>query len=109
MGAAEGNHELVADPAAERPRLGESQVVGVRRPASTQQTRLRGYKFQVRTVTIAARFAEREGALKGPELSADPCVTAIHLVARPAASRLQIYRGEIDEGAVLARELCRAP
>ena len=42
MGAAEGTHELVADPAAERPRLRAPQVTGVRRPASAQKAGLRG-------------------------------------------------------------------
>jgi hypothetical protein len=62
VGSAERNRELVADPAAERPRLGESQMVGVRRPASAQQTRLRGYELEVRTITVATWFAQREGA-----------------------------------------------
>jgi hypothetical protein len=34
MGAAKGDHELIADPAAQCARLHESQVVGVGRPAS---------------------------------------------------------------------------
>ena len=57
MSAAKGYDELVTDPAAERARLGKSQMVRVRRPASAKQARLRGYEFQVRAVAIAARFA----------------------------------------------------
>jgi hypothetical protein len=63
VGAAERNRELVADPAAQRPRLRKSQVMGVRWPASAQEARLRGYELEVRTITIAARFAQREDAL----------------------------------------------
>jgi hypothetical protein len=62
VGPAERNHELVADPTAQRPRLGKSQVVGVRRPASTQEAGLRGYELQVRTIAVAPRFAQGEGA-----------------------------------------------
>ena len=62
MGPAKGNRELVADPAAQRSWLGKSQVVCVRRPASTQQAGLRGDELEMRTIAVAPRFAQREGA-----------------------------------------------
>jgi hypothetical protein len=62
VGAAQGNRKLVADPPAQCPRLCKSQMVGVGRPAPAQQARLRCHELQVRTIAIAARFAQREGA-----------------------------------------------
>jgi hypothetical protein len=62
VGTAKRNHELVTDPAAQRARLGKSQMVGVRRPPSAQQAGLRGYELQVRAIAVAARFAMRKSA-----------------------------------------------
>jgi hypothetical protein len=57
---AERDRKLVADPAAQRSRLRESQVMSVRWPPSAQQARLRGYELEVRAIAVAARFAQRE-------------------------------------------------
>ena len=62
VGPAKGNRELVADPAAQRSRLGKSQVVGVRRPAAAQEARLGGNELEMRTIAVAAWFAQRESA-----------------------------------------------
>jgi hypothetical protein len=62
VGPAERNRELVADPAAQRPWLGKSEMMSVRRPASAQETRLRGYELEMRAIAVAARFAQGEGA-----------------------------------------------
>ena len=56
------NRELVADPAAQRPRLCKPQMMGVGRSASAQQARLRCHELQVRAIAIAARFAQRKSA-----------------------------------------------
>jgi hypothetical protein len=61
--AAEGNRKLIADSAPQRARLGKSQVMGIRRPASAQKARLRCHKLQVCAITVAARFAELCGNL----------------------------------------------
>jgi hypothetical protein len=62
VGAAKGNRELVADPAAQRTWLGKSQMVGVRRSSSAQETRLRRDELKMRAIAVAARFAVCEGA-----------------------------------------------
>src|SRR5262249_26247325 len=63
MPAAEWDRELVADLAAERTGLSKSEVVGIRRLAAAQQTRLLGDIAQVLTVAIATRGSDREDAL----------------------------------------------
>src|SRR5215472_5604339 len=63
MPAAEWDHELVADLAAERAGLGKSEVVGVRGLATAQETRLLRDKAQVLPVAIATRRRDREDAL----------------------------------------------
>ena len=62
VSAAKRYHELVTDPAAQRARLGKSQMVRVRRPSSAQQAGLRGYELEMRTIAVAARFAMRKNA-----------------------------------------------
>jgi hypothetical protein len=62
MAAAEGDYEFVADPAAQRPRLYESQMMSVRWTASAEKAWLRGYELEVRTIAVAAWFAQGEGA-----------------------------------------------
>ena len=47
MDAAHRNGELVADLAAERPRLGKAQMVGIGRRAAAHQAGLRGHEFAV--------------------------------------------------------------
>src|ERR1700704_5846847 len=63
MGAAEWNRELVADPTPQGPRLHEPQVMGVRRAPSAHKAGLRSNELEVRTVAVAARFAQWERAL----------------------------------------------
>src|SRR5215831_3070450 len=63
MPAAERDRELIADLAAERTGLGESEVVGVRRLAATQEARLLGDVAKVLPVAIATRRSDREDAL----------------------------------------------
>ena len=52
---------FIADPAAEGARLGESQMMGVRWPPPADEARLRRHEPEVRTVAVAAWFAQREG------------------------------------------------
>jgi hypothetical protein len=78
--AAKGNRELVADPAAQGARLGKSQVMGVRRPASAQDARLRGYELQMRSIAVAARFAQRESTFIDM-----PGNGVVHVLCRPGA------------------------
>ena len=62
MTPAERHGEFIADPAAQRARLGEPQMVGIRRPPPADQTGLGRHEPEVRTIAIAARFIQREGA-----------------------------------------------
>src|SRR5215471_3828451 len=63
MPATERDRELIADLAAERTRLGKSEVVGVRGLAATHETRLLGDIPQVLPVAIAPRRSDRQNAL----------------------------------------------
>ena len=69
MPTAEGDRELIADLAAERTRLRESEVVGVRGLAAAHETRLLGYITKVLTVAISTRRCDRENAAKPSSLS----------------------------------------
>jgi hypothetical protein len=80
VGAAKGNGELVADAATQRVRLGKSQVVGIRWRAPAHKAGLRGYELQVRTIAVAARFAQREDAFVDM-----PGNSIIHTLFRPRA------------------------
>jgi hypothetical protein len=62
VGAAERHRELVADPAPQGSGLHESEVMGVRRLPPAQQAWLRCHELQMGAITVAARFAQREGA-----------------------------------------------
>jgi hypothetical protein len=53
-------HELVTDSAAERARLGKSQVMGIGRPSSAQKAGLRRYELQMHAIAVATRFAVRK-------------------------------------------------
>src|SRR5208337_2421382 len=88
VGAAEGYRELVADPAAQCARLRKSQMMGVRRPASAHEARLRCYELQVRPITIAARFAQRESAFVNVQRKG-----IVHTQFKPDAS---IRRSDFD-------------
>src|SRR4029450_3123828 len=63
MPAAKWDRELIADLAAERARLGEPKVVGVRGLAAAHETSLLGDIAKVFSVAIATRRSNREGAL----------------------------------------------
>jgi hypothetical protein len=63
MGAAQWHRELIANPAAQRPWLHESEVMGVARLAPTEQAWLRRHELQMGAIAVAARFAEWESAL----------------------------------------------
>src|SRR6266568_2724736 len=60
---AERDGELVAHLAAERPLLGEAQMVRIAGPPPTNQAGLRGDELQVRPVPIPARLPDRQHAL----------------------------------------------
>src|SRR5260221_12090564 len=63
MPTAEGDRELIADLAAERARLRESEVVGVRGLAAAHETRLLGDIAKVLPVAIPPRRSDGEDAL----------------------------------------------
>jgi hypothetical protein len=63
MPATEWDRELIADFAAERARLRESEVMGIRGLAAAHETRLLGDITQMLPVAIAARRSNREDAL----------------------------------------------
>jgi hypothetical protein len=63
MPATEWDRELIADLAAERARLRESEVVGVRGVAAANETRLLGHIAKVLPVAIATRGSDREDAI----------------------------------------------
>src|SRR5262249_28627258 len=63
MSATEWDRKLIADLAAERARLRESEVVGIRGLAAAHETRLLGDIAQVLAVAIATRDSDREDAL----------------------------------------------
>src|SRR2546430_7697659 len=63
MPATERDCELIADLAAKRAGLGESEVVGVRRLAAAHETCLLGDIVQMLPVAIATRGGDREDAL----------------------------------------------
>jgi hypothetical protein len=63
MPPAQWDRELIADLAAERTRLGKSEVVGVRGLAAANDARLLGDIAKVLPVAIAPRGRDREDAL----------------------------------------------
>jgi hypothetical protein len=63
MASTQRHGVFVTDPPAKGARLSEPQMMGVRRPSPADEARLRRHEPQVRAVTIAARFAQYEGAL----------------------------------------------
>src|SRR5262245_47527511 len=63
MPATKRDRELIADLAAERARLGETEMMGVRGLAAAHQTRLLGDVAKVLAVAIATRRSDREDAL----------------------------------------------
>jgi hypothetical protein len=67
MPATERDRELIADLAAERARLGEAQVVGIRGLAAAHETCLLGDIAQVLPVAIATWSRDRQLAAVGFE------------------------------------------
>jgi hypothetical protein len=63
MPSTERDREFIADFAAERTGLGESEVVGVRGLAAAHEARLLGDIAKVLAVAIAPRGRDREDAL----------------------------------------------
>ena len=63
VGAAQRHRKLVADPAAQGPRLHESEVVGVARLPPTEEAWLRRHELQMGAIAVAARLAQGKGAL----------------------------------------------
>ena len=60
MPSTQGNGELIADLAAERPALGKAQMVGIRWLATANQTRLFGHISDVIAVPDPARLWQRQ-------------------------------------------------
>ena len=83
MSAAQWDGELIADLAAERTRLRESEVVRVRGLAATHETCLLGDVAKVFPVAIATRGSDREDALvDAPRVtSVDACGGGNHVRA----------------------------
>ena len=63
MAAAQRHGKLVADPAPERARLHEAQVVGIRRAAAADQARQFGQRSDVIAIAQAPRLRQRQPAL----------------------------------------------
>ena len=62
VGAAERHRELIADTAAQGPRLHEPEVMGVARLPPTEQAWSRCNELQMGSIAVAARFAQRKAA-----------------------------------------------
>ncbi len=60
VSAAQWNGELIADLAAERPALGEAQMMGIAGLAAANQARLLGHISDVITITNPARLRQRQ-------------------------------------------------
>jgi hypothetical protein len=63
MGPTERDRIFVADPAAERARLGKSQMMGVAGPPAANEAWLLGHELKVCAVAVASRLAQRKRAL----------------------------------------------
>jgi hypothetical protein len=61
VGPAQRHRILIADAPAESARLGEPQMMGVRRPSAADQAWLGRHEPEVRTIAVAALFAQCEG------------------------------------------------
>jgi hypothetical protein len=62
VGAAQRDCILIAHSPPEGARLGEPQMMGVRRPSAADQAWLRRHELEVRAVAVAAWFAHGEGS-----------------------------------------------
>jgi hypothetical protein len=83
MGAAEGNHELVADAATQRARLGKSQVVG--HPMAGARTQ--GRATQLSPVPVASHLARDADDLPTERDPLAPCQGRV-LAAGPRAVKV---------------------
>ena len=72
VGSAERHRKFVADFAAERPGLGEAQVMGVGRLPRAYQARLGGYKLPMELVAQSARFGRNSVVLEIWEVCGGP-------------------------------------
>ena len=63
VNAAERDHEFIAHLPAQRPRLHETEVVGIGMLSPTHKTRLLSNKPQMLFVTMAGRLCNRNNAL----------------------------------------------
>jgi hypothetical protein len=61
--SAQRDSEVITHLAAERPRLGEGQVVRIGGLPATKDASVRGNEFQMRLVAVASRFADRKYTL----------------------------------------------
>ena len=68
---AQWNGVLVADPSAECAALRKSQVVGIRRAATANQTRVLGDSFDVIAVTDSTRFRKAARFYRPPLFARD--------------------------------------
>jgi len=62
VGAAERHRVLVADFAAQGPRLHEAQMMGLGGLPLAPEAWLRGHELQMGAIAVAARLAQRQGA-----------------------------------------------
>ena len=62
VSTAERHRELIAHLAAERPGLGESKMMGIRRLPATDETGLRGDELEMSLVSVTPHFADYQDA-----------------------------------------------
>src|SRR5262245_58945472 len=94
MGSAQRDSEFVARPAAQRPRLHVSKMMGVRWLAAADQASLLSDVAQMLPVTIAERCRNREDAL----------VDAAGLITRGTGSLWLLLRRYLRRRGTLARQ-----
>ena len=99
MGAAQGNRELVADPAAQGPWLHESEVMGVARFPPAKQARLRCHECQVGTIAIAARLAQGKRAFV--DMANNGCEWRTRIICLVSAL-IEMLRGDVRFSRVLS-------
>src|SRR5262245_10944086 len=88
MPPAQWDRELIADLAAERTRLGKSEVVGVRGLAAAHKARLLGDIAKVLPVAIASRRRDCQHAL----IDADLIGAGFIRLANPVTSSAETFR-----------------
>src|SRR5580704_17544711 len=93
---AERHRELVADLAAERPRLRAAEMVRIRGLAPTHKARLRSDKFAMRLIAEAPRLPDRKQALVDAAPVGTGAVAAIRVdidLARNFSSKAGLLPG----------------